>query len=306
VIRVAYQVHSHRNPQQVHRLVARILHDVPDAVVVISHDRTGPPLDEAAVQRLGDVHVLRHRGGYGDWTHVQRWLDCVDYLVRNDVAWDWMATLSGQDYPLRDLADVQAEIAGSDVDAYLEWFEAMGPDSHWPQERARTRYLFRHYRLHSLTATQRRRLRWVQAINMVQPLVRVNVAFGLSVGRRTRPIFDDRWRCMGGSFWTTMSRPCAEYVRRFAEENPAVVDYYQHTLAPEESFFQTVLCHAPGVRLTNDAKRYFDFSDTSGGHPRVLGPDDLVRASASGAFFARKFDGPQARHLMDLLDREVA
>lgn len=192
-MRFAYQVHTHRSPWQIRRLVGRILRDVPDAVVVVSHGSSGAPLDEGQLEALGDVYVLRHRDGYGDWTHIQRWLDCVAYLRDRDIQYDWLVTISGQDYPLRPLGEVQREILSSGHDGYLELFDAMGADSHWPLRTARTRYLFRHLRLTPLNERQQRRLRFLQALNRLQPLLRINVAFGLTVGYRIRSPFTDEW-----------------------------------------------------------------------------------------------------------------
>lgn len=304
-MRVCYLVQSHRTPQQVARLVRTLRAGSPDCIVHVSHDVAGSALDPA-LGRLPGVHVAPARGGYGDFTHVRRYLDAVAWVAGSGSRVDWVVNLTGQDYPLRPLAESEADLARGGFDGYLEWFDALDArSSSWPPRRSRSRYLYRHRRVAALSPTARRRLRPLQVVNLAQPLVRVHTSYGLTLGLRTRSPFGPGFRLYGGSAYSSLSWSCVEHLLDFCARRPDVVRHYAATLSPEESIFQTILVNSGRFRLADDCRRYFDFRGTAFNHPRVLGPDDLPRAYASGADFGRKFDVERDPTVLDLLDERV-
>jgi hypothetical protein len=303
-VRVGYLVQSHRDPEQVARLVRTLKAGSPGAVVHVSHDVTSSSLDVAALTALPGVLVRPAEGGYGDFSHVRRYLDAVGELVAGGLAVDWVVNLTGHDYPLRPLADVEADLVAGGADGYLEFFPALDPDGGtWPVRRARSRYLFRHRRLAALSPAAQRRLRPLQAINRLQPFVRVHVAYGLTVGVRRRSPFGPGFELYGGSAYSSLSWNCVAYLREFCAARPDIVRHYEHALSPEESMFQTILVNSGRFTLTGDCRRYFDFRGSTLNHPRVLGLDDLPDALASGADFARKIEDTA---MLDALDAHLA
>jgi hypothetical protein len=297
-VRVVYQLHTHDRPAQVARLVGRLLGSSPSCLVVVSHDQAAAslPLDETD-ERLT---VLRTKGGYGDFSHVDRYMQVATWLEDRGIAYDWMTNLSGQDYPARRLADIEGELADSPYDGYVEHFPLFGPDSHWSPQLARTRYFFAYHRVPWLRR-HAARLRLLGGVNRVQPWVRISPAYG-AVGRRTSAPFTSRWPAYGGSFWTTLRADTVRHLVTFTRDNPDIVRYFRRTLAPEEAYVNTVLANSPEVRLSGDCRRYFDFSRTWLNHPRTLGMTDLPAIQRSGAHFARKFDLAVDPAVLDALD----
>ena len=312
-IRCCYHIQSHRSPEQLERLVATIKRFSPDCVVHISHDRHGAALDVATLEAFSDTHVEFADGGYGDYSHVDRYFSGVDFLERHGIDVDWYVNLSGQDYPVTRPDRAEAELECSGVDGFMEHWDMYGPEGHWPATRVESRYGFRHRRLMPLSATAARRLRPLQAVNRVQPLVRVHVAYGLTVGRRVRSPFGagTGLRLHGGSAFSSLRWPVVLHLRDYLAAHPEVVEYFRATLSPEEAVFQTVLCSSSeyrtgDLRLDPDCKRYFDFSGSQLNHAGVLTPDDLPAIIASGAHFARKFDQDLHPELLDALDAHLA
>jgi len=305
-VRFCYAIQSHRSPAQLLRLVRQIRRMSPDSVIHVSHDRAGAPLDTAAFAAVGGVIVEFHQGGYGDFSHVDRYLAAVDRLVSEGVRVDWLANLTGQDYPVRHLAAGEAEVARSTVDGFMEHWPALGPDSHWGARKARSRYHFHYRRVLPLSPLGARLLRPLQAINRVQPLLRVNASYGLVLGRRVRTPFGPDLVLHGGSAYSTLSWAAVEYLRGFLHDRPDVLAHFRPTLSPEEAIFQTILASSGTFRLDPDCKRYFDFSGSRFNHSRVLTLADLPAAWASGAHFARKIDGDRHPEVLDALDDHLA
>jgi hypothetical protein len=305
-MRFCYQIQSHRSPEQLERLVRAVKRYSPNSIVHISHDINGPKPDVRALQELPEVVVQFHEGGYGDFSHVDRYMAAVHWLRAEGLAVDWLVNVTGQDYPLRPLDECEAELVDSGADGFLEYWDALGPQSHWPRRRVVSRYHFQHRRLMPLSPRAKRRLRPLQALNRIQPFVRVHVAYGLAVGRRARPPFGPDLRLHGGSAFSSLTWPVVDYLREYFERRPDVVAYFRRTLSPVEAVFQTILCSSRRFNLVPDCKRYFDFRDSEFNHPKTLTADDLPRALASGAHFARKFDYERHPELLDILDAHLA
>jgi hypothetical protein len=305
-MRFCYHIQSHRSPEQLTRLVHAVKRHSPNSVVHISHDASGDRLDVAALEALPDVVVQFHHGGYGDFSHVDRYMAAVDWLNAEGVHVDWLIYITGQDYPLVPLADAEDELVQSGADGFMEYWDALGPQSHWPPSRVRSRYYFHHRRLRPLTDRQKRLLRPLQAVNRVQPLLRVHVAYGLTVGYRVRTPFGPDLRLHGGSALSSLSWPVVAYLREYFDRRPDVVEHFRHCLSPVEAVFQTIACSSGEFNLIPDCKRYFDFRGSKFNHPKSLTAEDLPRALASGAHFARKFDYERHPELMDVLDAHIA
>ncbi|MEP6800029.1 MAG: beta-1,6-N-acetylglucosaminyltransferase [Lapillicoccus sp.] len=303
--RTAIHIQSHKSPGQVLRLIDRIRRSSDgETIVLVSHQVGGEPLTLADITAGGEGVLLPSSGGYGDFTHVDRYLESVAWLVDHDDPFDWFVNISGQDYPVRPLRVMEQELAQGGDDAWLGFFDAFGPASKWPLARAHTRYEFRHRRIRNLSDRSQRALRPASAaLNLAQPWVRVSPAFG-AVGVRRRSLFTDEFRCYAGSFWGATSREAAAYVLEHSRSRPDVVDYFRTTLAPDEVYVQTVLGNAPGFSIRPEARRYFDFSTSRGtNHPKTLGIADLPAMTASPAWFARKFDAAVDGLVLDELDR---
>ena len=309
---VVYHIETHRNPRQIERLVRTIVRGAPDALVVVDHDRSFEPPDPAVISGLGAVLRLAD-GGYGDMSHVRRWLTTARWLEDEGIAYRWLSNLTGQDYPVRPIPDIHAELERSDADAYIQSFEVLNPEqTKWGVTRGRTRYEYRHHRLAKLSARSQRVLRPLQAVNLVQPWVRVTTSTGFGIGVREQSPWDDVM-LRGGSFFCTLSRLAVESVLRFSEARPDVAAHLEGSIAPDEVYIQTALGwaqeHHPlakDLQISDSCRRYFDFSDSSFNHPKTFQVADVPTVLASGADFARKFDEARFPGVLDRVDAQVA
>jgi hypothetical protein len=315
---VVYFLQTHTRSAQVARLVETITAGSPDALVLISHDAARPALGMAGLTALGNVHVMLDQGGYGDFSHVDRYLAAVDWLDANGVEYDWLENLTGQDYPLRPIAEIENTLATADCDGFLlyspvfpermprdadmgaaSWYRLVMPFD------ATMRYDYQHWRLGKPTLAKRHWLRPLMAVNFVQPWIRVSNSYA-SVGvRRRDTVFGPGFYCYGGSFFCTLRAECARYVRDYARANPDVVAFFRGTLAPEEVFMHSVLVNSGRFRFDLDYKRYIDWTGQRHTHPRTLGTGDLDKMLASGAHWARKLDQRKDAKLLDILDQRI-
>jgi len=214
---------------------------------------------------------------------------------------------------VRPMADIHRDLADADADAFIQTFEVMNSEqTRWGVARGRTRYEFNHHRLARLSPRGQHLLRPLQAVNAVQPWLRVTTSTGFSLGLRDRPPWGDDLVLRGGSFFCTLSRLAVESVLRFAEARPDVAEHLSGSIAPDEVYLQTALGwavdHDPlakALHIDGDCKRYFDFSESSFNHPRTFTQANIPTVLGSGADFARKFDEARYPGVLDLVDSAV-
>ena len=297
-----FLIQSHKDPDQLARLVRTLRKGCPDSVVLVSHDFRATPLPRAAFGRDANVHVIQGEGRRGDFEIVDGYLSALRWLHENKVHYTWITNLSGQDYPVSSLAGFAEELSAAPHDGFLHHFNALAQD---PRD-GYDRYYFQYTKLkNSLSLAERAVLRFPRvAMERFSDTFRINTSYGLMVGRRAAQApFNPEFRCYAGSYWHTIRRRCAEYLLDFVDAKPDLVAYLQRVLVPDECFVQTVLANHGGFRFLNDNRRYYDMRGARHGHPKVMAEEDLPKFLSGRYFFARKFGPSSGATLLDRLDQ---
>lgn len=282
---IVYFIQAHREPAQVAAL-AELLLAAPAAFVMVSYDGGLPEtlrLDRPNYFARAAARKIRR----GDFSPLDEYLAALRWLRDAGVAYDWFVNLCGQCLPVQPVRRIAEEIAGCGCDAVMHHFPIFSPASDWPESEGEMRLGFRYRKLAArpLTQLERGALKCLTLANAVQPWVRLSTAYGLRLGTRTpRPA---GLVLHGGSYFKYLSRACTEHLLAYCAARPEVVDYFRHTLVPDEIFTQTILLSHP-FRVSGEGKMFFRFSAGRGGHPRSLEPADLDQIA--GHHFARKFD----------------
>jgi hypothetical protein len=269
---VAYLIMSYTHPELVERLVARLR----SGLVAVHHD------DRRCV--LGEIDALRIPATPIEWGHGSQLaaiLRCLRVLL--DHEWNWLVLLSGQDYPVRPVTEIEASLLAADVDAFIR-FAPVAP---------------RRMRRGGVDEFARRyTYRWrpgSPSLARLDPLIQVrSLPAGTFVGLPATPPLP----VFHGSDWFSLSRRAVETVLAAPD---AVVDHFLHTIIPTEAFVHTVLANS-GLRLANEYRRYAVFDPPSSPSPRVFGLEDVEAMLATGADFARKFDDVR---VLDAIDRHI-
>jgi hypothetical protein len=292
-VRIAYLVLSHRNPEQVLRLVS-VLNEGPSAEVLVRHDPRRSTLDERALERLGasalhdDVDF-----DWGGWSQLQMLLACLEGAASLDP--DWTLVLSGQDYPLRPLAAIEDGLANSEYDAMLghawelETDKPPGP----PADEFFLRCAYRHYPAPGLLPRLPGTLR---PLAYRRELPR---QIGL---RRIRLPFREGFRCFVSADWLTLNRRALRTVLDAANDR-RLMRFFRRVAIPSESFFATVLLNDGSLRVAGHNRRFVSFEAPLTPHPETLTMADLDRLLASECDFARKFDADGDADVLDALDQ---
>lgn len=313
----AYVVLSHRDPEQVERLVAAIRRSSPGAHVVVAHDGRQSPAPRA---QDAQVHVWEHglRTDWGSWELVEATLGAFE-RARALADPDLVALVSGADYPTCHLAAWERDFLGTGGG----WVGEAQPLHYRPRWGRRygegqddlTRYTYRWFpvpttglaaRLPRGVEALRRRMRDALFLR-VQPMLSVRFVSrgrGTHLGvRRLSTPFSGARPCYKGSQWVALDRRLLDRLLETAGPGSAPARFYEHTIIPDESLIPTVLSWVRPAR-EGAALTYVEWVPELD-EPRTLTVDDLPDLEASGAPFCRKVRSPVSDSLLDALDRRL-
>lgn len=294
---IAFLVVSHRNPRQVLRLV-RVLRESRQTHVLVHHDQRRQPLAGAAVEeaggRLADYGLPVE---WGNAAYTEMLLRALSQLTE-EVDPDWIAVISGQDYPLRPLPEFERHLAESPHHALLgdTWELDMSDEPDPPQREFYLRYRFRHYSPPRPVAAVLARALGRRAYLRDMP---AGLGSFLGVRAPGHP-FGRGLRCHVSSDWLILERRAVGAVLEFTRTRARAMRHYRRTIIPSESLFATVVANDPTLGV-GPAPRLQGFEEGSP-HPRTFRAQDVERLLSSGMHFARKFDEEVDARALDALD----
>jgi Core-2/I-Branching enzyme len=297
---LAYCIAAHARPAQCQRLVQRLLDDDPQCRVFFHYDQRNSHFDFAQVTGPR-VRVVRERPVYwGGAQVVDLFLDMFRQAVGEGCS--YVVMLSGQDYPLRHVGDLEAELAAYDVWADCNPLFANDGSCNWPEGRRRYSYWWWHFdRPAKLTRGADRFAEKVLHVPLSRRetplpyLVRCRMDNQVWWGAKSRgpgvPIYT-------GSMWMNLSVPAVEVLLACPRR---VASFFHHVPIADEAYFHTVLRNAAGLAFAPGDARYTRWAEGQP-HPEVLTTGDLDKIVASGAHFARKFDDDVDSSVLGYLD----
>jgi hypothetical protein len=306
---VAYLVFSHRSPAQTARLIRRLRAHGEGSHVVLHHDDSGTQFDPRELRDINNVHLVPPRPiTWQSFSHVEAILRIIRWTI-DRLSVDWLILLSGQDYPIRPVPEIEAFLSQTQYDGFVKARPVVSANG--VDREGFRRYFYRYYRVpgsNRLVAGARpgggaetvaRRAREAQpAISLKSSPSGIYVGF-----RRIRTPFSERFRCYRGSTWFTIRSSAAIAVARFVDAHRDYVEHYRRTRSSAESFINTILLNSPHLSVFPDHLRYIRFR--GGAHPEVLRSQDLEEVLSSGKHFARKFDTTVDPLILDLIDERV-
>jgi Core-2/I-Branching enzyme len=301
---VVYLIQSHDALPQLRRLVGLLQAPAGDRRIVVVQDGSRHPITRADLPAGDDVTLLLRREPVrrGEFSCLEPWLDTASQLIQEDRPFDWLVYLSGRDYPVRPVAEIESSLAATPEHGLLRHWAFDAPDNPWGPRRTHRRYDFSYRRLpEGLRAP----------LKLARPLLHLagrelSLTYGVHLGTPARPpLFGPGFSGWGGLQWHSLRRAAVEYVVEFTRSRPEVVQAFRQTLVPDEAYVQTVLLNAGRFTFRNDSRRYTDTQERPGGHCRTLTEADFAELTSGKYDFARKFDPVESAGLLARLERRL-
>jgi len=310
---IAFALQTFKDIEQIERLARALARGTDDRLTVVSH--RGSEQDLQRLARIDAIdRVLPSPGGRARFGALDGLISAMRWLEKQSKPYHWFFVMSGQDYPIRPLVELEEELAGSTFDGYFHHFdalneaEAMAPPMRWPQTEVVDRYHF-HYAVvkENPTRLDRALLKLPRLLSERTHGYRLHTSMGLMLGMRpARMPFTPDFRLYGGNYWMTISRKAVQAVLDFVDERPDVVNYFRGVIAPEEAFIHTVLCNNPDLKITKRELRFVEFGLKGHGHLKEFDMTNLGPVLASDRYIGRKFDMRRCPEVLDALDQHIA
>jgi hypothetical protein len=278
---------THNRPAQALRLVRNLDLHFGSPPIAIHHDFDQSPMPVEqfpACVRFVRPHFQTRWGAPSLNDAV---LAGVRLLYSDSTAPDWFVLLSGADYQIKPTDQIIAELKTGGFDAYLAHRKIEAPPTDRFTLFMANRYLKKASHFWWIDWRLRRR--------------RKNFGIPMWLSKPLLP-FSKSLACYAGSQWFTANRRCAQRLLELHDKGGPLREHYWRVPIADESYLHCLLCNQPDLRVSNDNKRYIDFS---GGQqsPKTLGVDDLPAILASSAHFARKFEPDDP--VLDRLDEII-
>jgi Core-2/I-Branching enzyme len=279
-MKIAHLLMVHKNPAQVERLLAALAHEQADCYIHL--DSKADFREFAYLAHRPGVHFISRRYAvrWASYHFTRAILECTRQVLATGIQYDFINLLSGQDYPIKPIAEIHAFLARHRGQSFMS-FERDGT-RWWQHARSRVeQYHTTYFRFPGQYRLQ-------AVLNTLLPKRRFPLPYTLYGS--------------SDSSWWTISAECAAYLVRFVDEHPKLRRFSRFTWGSDEFLPATILLNSPlRARITNENHRYIDWSE-GGANPRVLELADFDRLARSPKLFARKFDDTHDAEILNRID----
>jgi hypothetical protein len=279
-MKIAFIILAHKNPRQIAQLVNVLSVEEDDFYIHI--DKRAEAVFQESQQLLAKASNVffagrRYACRWGQFSIVNATLSCLRDLCRRKKRYDYVLLISGQDYPIKTLAEIKRFLQENQGRQFIEAFSMMEPNK-WTENGGAFQSGRRVFNWHF----------FLRGRHFHLPLQR-------KVPGSLAPY--------GGSQWWALTGDCVNYVMDYVETHPRIINYFKYTFIPDEIFFQTLICNSPFKKeVTGYGLTYADWQNPNPFPPRVLTVEDFEPLKESNCLFARKFELGRSRELLALVN----
>jgi hypothetical protein len=257
--------------------------------------------DRDRVEFLAD-RVRVNWGGYSQVEAIRRLVNAGIARARHD---EYLVLLSGQDYPIRPVADLEGMLAGSDGKQFLRYFDVAGSEAKYTAQVDR-----RYHRDLALLSTRTTDARLRRARNLA---IRVLETASRAAGALRPPA---GFRVAHGVTHFAMTADFAAHLE--ASVTVELERYFRHIFVAEEKFYQSLALNSSRGSETGGPNpdgsepyagpgnwRYANLHHIDPSLTKVYTKADWPEVQASSAWFLRKLESGRSTTLLERIDREL-
>jgi len=296
MIKIAYLILSHNNPNHFRRLIRSISSEYSSLFIHI--DQKSNINDFLSVQKNG-VYFIKNRLQiyYSDWSQIEATLALLRYAINCKNSFDYYVLLSGTDYPLQSNSYINDFFQNNSGLNFINMVKMPCEEVGKPEYRLST------YRQrsddHKIEIISRKFFKKIGFIPQNR-----------DYKRHLRGLIP-----YGGSQWFALTKQACRYILEFSERRKKIVNFFENSFTPSEMFFQTILGNSSFNLKTANNLTYTDWSAGSM-HPATLSEKHIDLFNTKGKImykdvygereilFARKFSDEKPE-LVDRLDKII-
>lgn len=278
-MKIAHLILTHKNPQQLLRLIHALQHPSFDFYIHI--DRKKNLREFTSVIESPNIYWINKRAkinwaGYGT---IQATLNGFYEIIPKNYA--YINVISGQDFPLKPASYIYHYITSRKD---REFITCESIEDEWKEAAIRVKDYH---------------------------LVDWNIPGKYGVARLLTWMLPKRkfpldYKIVGRANWFTLTSNASQYILDFIGKNPKFIRYFKLCWGADEFFFATILYNSVFKSKIENNLVYVDWNvPEKNGHPKILGIDDYQDLISSPKLFARKFDITKDSKIIELLESYI-
>ena len=282
----------HVNAKQVNKFIHQLISENQADVFVHIDKKSYEKLNEEIVKHP-NVRVLQKSVGceWGDISQVDATLLLMREVLASKNHYDFVCLRSGQDLLIKNqfkdyLTDNTEKIFISS--RKMNEKECGMMKINWPKK-ARKRYTT------------------VHPIRIFRRVLMTFYSIGINIFPN-RNKWPKEYSLYKGSQWFTIPFDVAKYIIKYLDENKWYYKFFENTLVPDESFFNTLLMNSPHKKkIVNDNLYFLHWGEnlSNRNSPQFLTNKELELIEGSECFFARKFDENIDKSIVEYFVKKV-
>jgi hypothetical protein len=282
-MRIAHIIMTHKNPNQLTRLIKRLHH--PQFDFYIHVDNKIPIDDFKSVLDIEQVSFIKNRitCNWGGNSFLQAIVGSVKEVLSLNKEYDFINLLSAQDYPLTSAENIYQYFTDKIGMNFISYEDSH--DSVWLEQA-----IFRYEKYHFTDFSFKWKYLAQKVLNQITPSRKFPLPMKLYGGSK--------------SSWWTISKESAIYLTEILTDNLKLNRFLKYSWGTDEFVLTTLLMNSPFKdRTVNNNLRYIDWSEGNA-HPKLLLAEDFESIKSSNMIFARKFDQEIDPLVLDKIDNE--
>ena len=288
-MKIAYLILAHKNILQLEKLINTLDNDFSDFYIHIDKKtEVYSKIEKPNVIYLSDEE--RQDITWGSFEMVKATLNLINKCLKASVLYDYVILLSGQDFPVKSNTYIESFFEFGNKSNYIDFLKEDNP--YIAQFDKRNNLIYPHWMF--------KRNLFVRCIKKLYIFFTGGPNYTFPMLKKNKP-FD--YKLYYGSQWWALSGKCLNWMMEFLDDHPQFISYFETSLIPDESFFQTLFMLSPYANTKNN-KILFVRWEEKGNHPQIIDKKmaiELVDDTNNRFLFARKFDLSIHKEAIDYL-----
>lgn len=293
-MKFAFLVLCHKNPEQINLLLQKL--ELFDCDIYLHIDKKRYKEIIMLLNKKSNIHIIDYENSYdvkwGGIEMIQATLDLIDLIQNSKVKYDYLWLLSGQDYIIKNPNLIINEMSNNLDNDYIEIIDKNNSSYQ------RYKKLYDVYYWNWMTKDKI----VFKIIKRLYMIFTGGFVHTFNIFLRKKPFEFDFYF---GSQWWTLKSSVAYQILEYSKKHPDIIEYYKHSIIPDECFFQTIYMH---LFNNNNRKGNLTFVNWKGKSrsPDIIKSDDInVLLEKNNYYFARKFDINIDKDIIKLIDNNI-
>jgi len=293
-MKIAYLITAYNNPKHLNRLV-RALDDINIDFYIHIDKKSKTTFN---LPSLPNLFILKNRIKiyWGGYSIVDAELRLIK-TAANKYHYDYFILLSGTDYPVKSNKYIKNFLQKNYDKEFINLCKM--PYNNKSLDRINYYYI----------STYKKNLSFNNFIKRI-----INLSIRKLKIKRKFPKKYDHYILYAGSQWWAFSSKAISYILNFIDNNPEFVNFYKHTLIPDELFFHTIIGNSPLKTNVINSITYSNWARNNPAHPSHINFEHIQILSKktvksvygngqSNLLFARKFSD-SCNEILNIIDNK--